>query len=634
MKSARFLLALVALLLCSQTHAAERVFCEGNCSPDTLRVRFEAPGSGAEISGLNVGDEFSITVTVDVESNIQGFSLGVGHDPAKLQALETAVTQTVRDLNPFFDSASLAIGRGDEEIDPTQTELRFGFVAAAIFPILPAPGVTLPKGNGIELATCRYRVLEAIDGDVGTLIEFANDLIPNPGAPQTAVNYTISGVSTPPANVEDGVAKGVVDNGNGCDGQPDWALSFGDDVGTSLDATGQTQIAIHMRNALDSLGYSAGVSFSGDSWSFADDVIGNANDTIQLLITDSDGIDHAPVTNSATGMADAVVVSVERGSAVAGFNPGDFLGVDMNPSIGGPGLTVGYVSDTSGTANVIPATGTTAPCTNEVLVINVMRGDLPSCPMWAFAFGDDPRVANHAITGDTFPITMRNESSALGFSMGVATDNGSYSFVDDVLGNANTTIQLLIPDNDGIEHVAAAANTASGDARPIESVTAGADIANNTGDFLAVDLSPTVGGTGFTAGYVADVGGSGDTIPATAVVADQCPTNEILVVAFVGDGPRPDGPFARGDCNGNGRLNVTDGAICAQNIFFNRIVFFNCDEMLDANDDDTLDMSDPVTILMWVFLDGADLPPPFQTCGLDTADDTLGCATGQTLCAP
>ena len=104
------------------------------------------------------------------------------------------------------------------------------------------------------------------------------------------------------------------------------------------------------------------------------------------------------------------------------------------------------------------------------------------------------------------------------------------------------------------------------------------------------------------------------------------------MVVNYGDGPEEDA-FDRGDCNGDGRLNVTDGAICAQNIFFNRIVFFDCDEMLDANNDDQLDMSDPVMILTWVFLTGADLPAPFQTCGTDPGD-SLGCTTGQTRCDP
>ena len=95
MKSARFLLALSALLVCSQLHAVERVFCEGSCSPDTMRIRIEAPGNGNEIRDLEVGDEFTATVIVDVESAIQGFSLGVAHNPDDLQALETTVTQNV-----------------------------------------------------------------------------------------------------------------------------------------------------------------------------------------------------------------------------------------------------------------------------------------------------------------------------------------------------------------------------------------------------------------------------------------------------------------------------------------------------------------------------------------------------------
>ena len=137
-------------------------------------------------------------------SDIQGFSLGVAHDPTKLQALEANITPNIKALNPFFDSASLAIGRGAEEVDPLETDLRFGFVAAAIFPILPAPGVTLEKEQNVPIASCRYRVIEELDTETPITLEFVNDLIPNPGAPPTNVNYTIGALSTPPASVVDG----------------------------------------------------------------------------------------------------------------------------------------------------------------------------------------------------------------------------------------------------------------------------------------------------------------------------------------------------------------------------------------------------------------------------------------------
>ena len=43
--------------------------------------------------------------------------------------------------------------------------------------------------------------------------------------------------------------------------------------------------------------------------------------------------------------------------------------------------------------------------------------------------------------------------------------------------------------------------------------------------------------------------------------------------------------FLRGDCNGDGKINLTDAILCANNILANKLVFFDCDDMLDANGD-------------------------------------------------
>ena len=64
----------------------------------------------------------------------------------------------------------------------------------------------------------------------------------------------------------------------------------------------------------------------------------------------------------------------------------------------------------------------------------------------------------------------------------------------------------------------------------------------------------------------------------------------------------------------------------------NKTVFFRCEDMLDASDDGTLDIEDPIVILEWVFNAGADLAAPFPSCGPDPTDDQLGCL--QSNCAP
>ena len=98
--------------------------------------------------------------------------------------------------------------------------------------------------------------------------------------------------------------------------------------------------------------------------------------------------------------------------------------------------------------------------------------------------------------------------------------------------------------------------------------------------------------------------------------------NEILTVNY----GAAETKFNRGDCNGDGRLNVTDAVIDARNIFTNSLIKFDCKDMLDANNDGRLDASDPIAILAWLFQKGPALPDPFRACGVDTgAADQLDC---------
>ena len=75
-----------------------------------------------------------------------------------------------------------------------------------------------------------------------------------------------------------------------------------------------------------------------------------------------------PVLNSvAAAAAPGEIQGVVRGSALAGFEGGDFLAFDIDPGVGGPGFYVGYVSDLDDDANQIPASADGA--SNEVLTI-------------------------------------------------------------------------------------------------------------------------------------------------------------------------------------------------------------------------------------------------------------------------
>ena len=52
-----------------------------------------------------------------------------------------------------------------------------------------------------------------------------------------------------------------------------------------------------------------------------------------------------------------------------------------------------------------------------------------------------------------------------------------------------------------------------------------------------------------------------------------------------------------------------------------------CLDAADGNDDGTVDISDAITILLYLFTDRGDLPDPFGTCGIDPTADALSCKT-------
>ena len=92
----------------------------------------------------------------------------------------------------------------------------------------------------------------------------------------------------------------------------------------------------------------------------------------------------------------------------------------------------------------------------------------------------------------------------------------------------------------------------------------------------------------------------------------ECPVNELLLVSVAGDGP----PFNRGDADGNGKINTTDGVLIIQNVVGNLPKNYpNCDDILDANGDGNADLADATYLLEYIFIKTAPPPPaPFRTC--------------------
>jgi hypothetical protein len=163
---------------------------------------------------------------------------------------------------------------------------------------------------------------------------------------------------------------------------PDYAFYFGPTATPNNFAQGDAaSIAVSTRNIRAALAFQFGVRYSGMdpvTYTFAGNLGTDANRLIELLITDDMGNSH-DTTNTTTlpgntASARDEVTGVRRGAALMALSGGDFLAFDLAPNVGGPGLTVGYVSDLDGITSVVPATpaGNQTMCpVNEVLILDI-----------------------------------------------------------------------------------------------------------------------------------------------------------------------------------------------------------------------------------------------------------------------
>jgi hypothetical protein len=103
------------------------------------------------------------------------------------------------------------------------------------------------------------------------------------------------------------------------------------------------------------------------------------------------------------------------------------------------------------------------------------------------------------------------------------------------------------------------------------------------------------------------------------------------IVAVESSGPAPE-KFIRGDADGSGVINITDG------IFILNFLFIGgdeppCRDAADADDSSAVNITDGIVVLNFLFLGGAQPEPPYPACGVDpTDDDGVPCGTTVTAC--
>jgi hypothetical protein len=83
--------------------------------------------------------------------------------------------------------------------------------------------------------------------------------------------------------------------------------------------------------------------------------------------------------------------------------------------------------------------------------------------------------------------------------------------------------------------------------------------------------------------------------------------------------------FRRGDCNDDGKFDISDPIGLLDYLFSGGSKHVPCREACNAADDGTLDISDPIRMLARLFTGGDPLPPPYKACGDDPTPETLGC---------
>jgi len=105
--------------------------------------------------------------------------------------------------------------------------------------------------------------------------------------------------------------------------------------------------------------------------------------------------------------------------------------------------------------------------------------------------------------------------------------------------------------------------------------------------------------------------------------------NWMRVVTRDGPPPEPEEVFHRGDPNNSGSIDLTDGVIVLNFLFLGGAPPV-CFDAADFNDSGTLDLTDGVGVFNFLFLGGAvpaDPGPLTEPCGPDPTDDPFDCET-------
>jgi hypothetical protein len=118
-------------------------------------------------------------------------------------------------------------------------------------------------------------------------------------------------------------------------------------------------------------------------------------------------------------------------------------------------------------------------------------------------------------------------------------------------------------------------------------------------------------------------------------ISEDCDENQVPDECDIADGvPDDNGDgvpdscegdlFIRGECNGDDAINIGDGIFLLAFLFTGGLAS-TCQDASDVNDDGGIDIADAINLLAYLFTEGDFPPAPFPLCGPDPTDDLLGC---------
>ena len=84
--------------------------------------------------------------------------------------------------------------------------------------------------------------------------------------------------------------------------------------------------------------------------------------------------------------------------------------------------------------------------------------------------------------------------------------------------------------------------------------------------------------------------------------------------------------FDRGDANGDGATDISDGVTILLFLFGGHNDILPCDDAADVDDTGDLTLTDAVVLLNYLLQGGTPPSAPFGDCGTDPTDDALDCA--------